>query len=106
MLVVRLLLNMYLVNCAVVGWNNEFSSEFLVKNGVKQGGVLSPHLFGIYINPLIKELRESKQGCRIGGLMCNVFGYADDLILITPTLKALKYLIVICEQYGVTIECS
>ena len=53
MLVVRLQINMYLVNCAVIGWNSDVSSEFEVKNGVKQGGVLSPHFFGIYTPFLI-----------------------------------------------------
>ena len=32
-----------------VKWGNTVSSEFTVSNGVKQGGVLSPILFAIYI---------------------------------------------------------
>ena len=55
-LIVRLLLNMYLISSAVVSWNGVKSEQFKICNGVKQGGVLSPLLFSIYINPLIQEL--------------------------------------------------
>ena len=36
--------------------------------------------------------------------MSNVFVYADDLIILTPTITALKHLVNICEDYGSEIE--
>jgi len=39
-------------------WNGVSSERFLVKNGVKQGGVLSPVLFCVYINGLLERLYE------------------------------------------------
>ena len=38
-------------------WNNCTSMYVTISNGVKQGGVLSPTLFSIYINRLLKVLR-------------------------------------------------
>ena len=32
-----------------VRWSNNLSEQFGVTNGVKQGGILSPYLFNIYI---------------------------------------------------------
>ena len=103
-LILRLLMNMYLINTAVVNWNGELSNEFPVNNGVKQGGVLSPYLFAVYIDPLINKIRNSGVGCKIGFLVSNVFVYADDLIILSPTITALKHLVNICEDYGRDFE--
>ena len=99
-LILRLLLNMYIVNTALVIWCNVQSDEFNVKNGVKQGGVPCPHLFTIYVEPLIIDLRASKVGCHIGSLISNAFMYADDIIILSPTLSAMSKLVLICEGYA------
>ena len=38
-----------------------------VSNGVKQGGVLSPVLFTVYVDGIIKELRKKCLGCHFKG---------------------------------------
>ena len=48
----RLLLEMYEKQQANVRWNGVLSNSFPVKNGVKQGAVLSPILYCIYIDGL------------------------------------------------------
>ena len=35
-----------------VRWGNSTSPDFLVGNGVKQGGIISPILFNIYMDNL------------------------------------------------------
>ena len=99
-LLIRLLLNMYILNNAVVKWNGEVSGQFIMTNGVKQGGVLSPLLFSIYVDPLIDKLNDSNLGCHMGNICCNSFMYADDVIILSPTLHALKKLTGICENFG------
>ena len=39
-------------------WNDNCSSTFSVGNGVKQGGVLSPVIFTVYLDGIIDILRK------------------------------------------------
>ena len=45
-----------------IRWGNTFSSLFSVSNGVKQGGILSPALFNIYMDGLSTSLNSSNIG--------------------------------------------
>ena len=59
---------MYRVNAnANVRWNNTFSKQFLLSNGVKQGAVLSAILFFVYLNDLYKIRRMRRSGCWVSG---------------------------------------
>ena len=60
---VRLLLVMYEKQKVNVRWNNVLSETFSVNNGVKQGAVLSPILFCVYIDNLFSV--EKKQNRRL-----------------------------------------
>ena len=66
------------------------SNKYSIANGVKQGGVLSSIIFGIYMDNLIKRLKDSTIGCTIGNNYVGVFCYADDLTLIVQTLTGRK----------------
>ena len=98
--VLRLIMNMYVNQCIQIKWNSMISEKYGIANGVKQGGVLSPILFGIYMDNLIKRLKDSNIGCKIGNNYVGVFCYADDLTLISPTLTGLKCMLSICENYA------
>ena len=69
-------------------------------SGVKQGGVLSPRLFAIYLDDLIIQLRNSGYGCHIVELFVAAILYADDLALVAPTRSSLQGLIDFCTEYG------
>ena len=98
--VLRLIMNMYVNQCIQIKWNSMISEKYGIANGVKQGGVLSPILFSIYMDNLIKRLKDSNIGCKIGNNYVGVFCYADDLTLISPTLTGLKCMLSICENYA------
>ena len=98
--VIRLLLNIYTMQSADVRWKGQFSREFKISNGVRQGAVLSPILFCFYMNDLFDLLRRSRSGCQIGDLYAGVFGYADDLLLISPSRSGLQDMLSIAEKYA------
>ena len=79
---IRLLLNLYTGLAACVLWNGAISNSFPLLNGVRQGGVLSPILFCIYLDGLILKLMEARIGCFIGHIFAGVFVYADDIAVI------------------------
>ena len=92
-LIIRVLYNMYTNSDMQVRWKSELSNVFLLMNGVKQGGCLSPMLFTLYLDGLIQKLKHSGIGCHIGRTYCGVFGYADDLAIVSPTLFGLRQMI-------------
>ena len=98
--VVRFLLNMYLNQEVKVRFNKACSDLFHVTNGVKQGGILSPRLFNVYVDVLLESLRESGFGCRIGDQYVGCISYADDIFILTASLYSLKQMIMICENYA------
>ena len=81
-------------------YDNVISEQFGLSNGVRQGGVISPVLFGIYIDELLLKLKRVGIGCHVGHYYFGAFGYADDIILLCPTLSGLKEMIKICESYA------
>ena len=68
-----------------LGWHPFFESRcssFRIRNGTKQGGVLSPYLFTRYVRDLIKRIAGCGIGYAIGNVFMNLFAYADDMVLL------------------------
>ncbi len=76
------------------------SGQFVVVNGVKQGWVLSPLLFAVYIDGLLIRLEETGVGCHMGIRFIGTLAFEDDLNLLSPTLSGLKILIDVYEKYA------
>ncbi len=99
---IRLLMKMYEKQVACVLWNGSISDIFSIGNGVKQGAVLSPILYCIYINDVFKALRRKKTGCWVDDTYIGILGYADDLLLLSPTLDGLQEMVKTCEDFANT----
>ena len=74
---------------------------FTAYNGVKQGGILSPLLFGSYMDELLAKLRSSGAGCHMGPYFCGALSYADDICLLSPSIEGLRQLNNVCEEFAV-----
>ena len=85
-----------------VRWDNVFSDWFSISAGVRQGGVLSPDLYGIYVDELITILQKANVGCYFCGLFAACLFYADDMAILAPSIKGLQHLINLCHDYCVT----
>ena len=86
-----------------VRWNGKLSQAFGVRNGVRQGIVLSPSLFNVYVDDLLKVLSVSGYGARIADMYCGCVAYADDLTLVSPTVNGMQKLLDICGSVAVSL---
>ena len=64
--------------------------------------MLSPHLFGIFINDLLIDLSTGDHGVRIGSNKFESFAYADDINLFSATVPGLQKIIDKCLVYSNT----
>ena len=101
-IVVRVLIFAYEEQQAWVKWGKAKSRCFGIVNGTRQGSVLSPALFSVYMDDLIVQIRKSGVGCHVGGVFCGVAGYADDLCLLAPSRSAMEVMLQICENFAAT----
>ena len=99
-IILRALLLLYTNNFLRVSWFGVTSNYFLAVNGVKQGAVLSPILFCIYIDELLSSLSKSNCGCHIGCNFIGALAYADDVVLLAPTPSAMRKLLAVCENFA------
>ncbi|KAL6061890.1 Reverse transcriptase domain-containing protein [Balamuthia mandrillaris] len=75
---------------SVIRMNGQLSEEFLVERGVKQGGVLSPFLFNVYIDVVARKLQAAEEKER-GDKARNVcLLFADDLAVVAAILEAVN----------------
>lgn len=63
-------------------WGIRLSAPF---NGVRQGGILSPLLFNLYLYDLSRQLNQCRTGCMVGDRLINHLVYADDLVIMSPS---------------------
>ena len=91
---INVLNDWYCKSECMVKWGNCISKAFPLTAGVRQGGVLSPILFSVYVDNILRNL--NNLGCHMFGICMGSFLYADDLVLLAPSVEALQEMITIC----------
>jgi len=56
----------------------------------RQSGVLSPYLFALYIDDVIKALRNSVYGILVGSIFAGCILYADDIVSLSCSFCCLQ----------------
>jgi hypothetical protein len=94
------LVNLYSNGLLRVSWDRVTINYFMALNGVKQGAVLSPVLFCVYIDDLLVALSKAGVGCFIGSTFVGALAFADDIVIMAPTATAMRKLLAICEYFA------
>ena len=68
----------------------KYSEPFSAKNGLRQGCILSPLLFSLYINSLIAEMKVAGVGVVCKGQRIPALLYADDMVLLAEDEEMLR----------------
>jgi hypothetical protein len=82
-------------------WRDKLSRKYFLKQGVRQGAVLSPILYALFINELVEELEQVGGGYRMSEeLNISVLLFADDLLLLASTTEQLQAMLVALLKFA------
>src|SRR5688572_26839360 len=71
--------------------DGEYSEPGKIGRGVRQGCPLSPILFNIYIEEIIREtLEDMEEGIKVGGRMVKALRFADDQAMMASSQEGLQ----------------
>ncbi len=90
--IVASIVNLYKDCTEAVLWNGTLSEPYKIKQGVRQGGLLSTDLYKAYINDLLKKL-SLHQGVTIGVASVSSPTCADDVILMATCRSTLQTMV-------------
>ena len=86
----QIIRDMYSKDSASIKLNQYISEEFNCHKGVKQGCMLSPTLFNIYLNDLPDILSNDTSAPLLNGTQISCLLYADDLVIFSTTKSGLQ----------------
>jgi len=103
---IAVILDWYSKCSASVRWNNYDSNSFNICAGVRQGGVLSPLLFAIFIDDIIDKVKHWGYGLEIRNCFMGCIIYADDILLISRSVTFMQKLLDLCSEFMNCIDMS
>ena len=96
----KLIINMYMDMSSCVRGRGFKSDWFQVRQGTRQGGVISPFLYLLFINELIYELEKAGLGFFVYSISCGFPTVADDMLVGSYSKRVLEMMLAICFKYA------
>ena len=79
---------------------------FKLNCGVRRGGVLSPHLFSVYVDDIIEQIVEESISCVFRSNVVSIILCAEDILVLAPSIDSLQRLVNMCEhELGSLDQC-
>ena len=102
--------NIYSDCKSAIDVNGFVTPFFTTECGVKQGDAVSPMLFGIFINDLVQDLKDSDCGVKLDGIHVPCLLYADDIALIAESETDLQKMIQVlydwCRKWRMRVNTN
>ena len=99
--------NLYAGQEATVRIGHGSTDWFQIGKGVRQGCILSPCLFNLYVEYIMSNAGlEAQAGIKIAGRNINNFRYADDTILMVESEEELKSLLMKVKEESENVGLS
>ena len=88
--------------------NGTMTEWFPVSDGLKEGCLLSPSLFAVYINDLAKEIERLQCGINVGDDQISILMFADDIALVSDSEEKMQQMLDClyewCYKWRVTLN--
>ena len=96
----RIIANMFSDTSSKVLVNGVLSDSLPLQQGTKQGSILSPFFYTVYIDQLLNELMKSNHGLKLQDIPVCAPTQADDIVLLSLSRKGVEELLNICIKYA------
>ena len=96
----KILTELYSDLTTKIKWFDGISKPFQIKQGVRQGGILSTHLYKIFVQDLLVELEQNSIGYQLGNIYVGSPTCADDIAFISNDKHELQLMLNVLGRYA------
>ena len=105
---VKLIKDMYDKTCMMLKLNGKVTKPFKTEKGVRQGCILSPRLFNLFINDIPNIFDEECRPTKLADTRIQCLLYADDIVILSETKERLqrcmKKLEIYADKWNMTLN--
>ena len=89
-------------NEAFIAINGNASAPFPIRSGVLQGSLISPQLYSVFIDDVAEAINDAgiANGLPLGGRQYRLLLYADDIVLMSNSRRAMQAMLDICSRHA------